>query len=156
MSLEIELDALRRVPIFRGIDDAKLRLLAFISDRVSFRSGEQLCVQGETGDAAFIILDGKADIRVKLGETERTVAQMKENDIVGEIAILCDVPRTATVVANTDMNVLSVSKDNFFKLLGEFPEMALEVMRVLALRLERTTRDLAAVKAKLPEAKTGT
>lgn len=145
------MEALRRIPIFRGVDEAKLRLLAFISDRIQFHPGEKLCEQGEAGDAALIILDGEADVRVQADDSIRTVACMKANDIVGEIAILCDMPRTATVVANSDMNVLSVSKDNFFRLLEEFPDMALEIMRVLASRLERTTRDLAMARSKLPE-----
>lgn len=147
MSLETEVEALRKVPLFRGIDDTKLRLLAFISDRMEFQSGERLCTQGEEGDSAFIILQGAADVLVNTPDGEKTVAQVSENSIVGEIAILCDVPRTATLVAANTMDVLTVSKDDFLKLLKEFPDMALEVMRTLAMRLERTTRDLAAARS---------
>ena len=144
MTLEAEVEALRRVPLFRGIDETKLRLLAFISDRTEYQQGERLCSQGEPGDSAFIILKGKADVLVNTPEGEKTVAQVSENNIVGEIAILCDVPRTASLIASTEMDVLTVSKDDFLKLLKEFPDISLEVMRTLALRLERTTRDLAA------------
>ncbi len=148
MTLEAEVEALRRVPLFRGIDATKLRLLAFISDRTEFRDGEHLCNQGEDGDFAFIILEGKADVRVHTSEGEKTVAQVGQHAIVGEIAILCDVPRTATLVAVGDMEVLTVSKEDFLRLLKEFPEISLEVMRTLAQRLERTTQDLAALKAR--------
>ncbi|MBC00063.1 MAG: cyclic nucleotide-binding protein [Rhodobacteraceae bacterium] len=147
MTLDSEVDALRRVPLFRGIDATKLRLLAFISDRTHFAPGEELCRQGEEGDSAFIILEGEADIRVSTPDGERTVARLGQHSIVGEIAILCDVPRTATVAAATEMDVLTVSKDDFLRLLKEFPDMSLEVMRTLAQRLERTTQDLAAQKA---------
>ncbi|MBA5776404.1 Crp/Fnr family transcriptional regulator [Stappia sp. F7233] len=147
MTLESEVEALRRVPLFRGIDATKLRLLAFISERTHFRDGEHLCNQGDQGDSAFIILEGTADVRVKTPEGERSVAQVGQHAIVGEIAILCDVPRTATLVALGDMDVLTVSKEDFLKLLKEFPEIALEVMRTLAQRLEKTTQDLAAIKA---------
>ncbi|MCA1241336.1 cyclic nucleotide-binding domain-containing protein [Stappia stellulata] len=147
MTLDAEVDALRRVPLFRGIDATKLRLLAFISDRTHFAPGEELCRQGEEGDSAFIILEGEADIRVSTPDGEKTVARLGQHSIVGEIAILCDVPRTATVVAATEMDVLTVSKDDFLRLLKEFPDMSLEVMRTLAQRLERTTQDLAAQKA---------
>ncbi|EFO30532.1 cyclic nucleotide-binding protein [Roseibium sp. TrichSKD4] len=144
MSLETEVEALRRVPLFRGIDETKLRLLAFISDRTEYQQGERLCIQGEPGDSAFIILKGTADVLVNTPDGEKTVAQVAENNIVGEIAIICDVPRTASLTAASDMDVLTVSKDDFLKLLTEFPDISLEVMRTLALRLERTTRDLAA------------
>lgn len=147
MTLDAEVDALRRVPLFRGIDATKLRLLAFISDRTHFSPGEELCRQGEEGDSAFIILEGEADIRVHTPDGEKTVARLGQHSIVGEIAILCDVPRTATVAAATEMDVLTVSKDDFLRLLKEFPDMSLEVMRTLAQRLERTTQDLAAQKA---------
>ena len=147
MSLDAEVEALRQVPLFRKIDPSKLRLLAFISDRVSFHPGESLCEQGETGDSAFIVVSGEADVLVNTDLGERKVASIGSNDIVGEIAILCDVPRTATVSATSEMEVLTIAKDNFLKLLEEFPEMSLEVMRVLAARLERTTRDLANLRA---------
>jgi len=155
LSLDIEVDALRNVPIFRGIDPAKLRLLAFISERIQFQPGENLCVQGEQGDAAFVILDGDADVIVHTDAGDKTVASFSKNDIFGEIAVLCDVPRTATVRAASDMNVLTVSKENFLKLMQEFPDMSLEVMRVLAQRLEATTRDLVALQAQVPKASAG-
>ncbi|MEP3049604.1 MAG: Crp/Fnr family transcriptional regulator [Roseibium sp.] len=146
MTLEAEVEALRKVPLFRGIDETKLRLLAFISDRTEYPEGERLCTQGEEGDCAFIILSGDADVLVQTAQGEKKVAQVSENSIVGEIAILCDVPRTATLVAANQMDVLTVSKDDFLKLLKEFPDISLEVMRTLAVRLERTTRDLAAAR----------
>ncbi|MCC2112906.1 MAG: cyclic nucleotide-binding domain-containing protein [Hyphomicrobiales bacterium] len=154
MSLDKEVEALRNVAIFRKIDAAKLRLLAFISERVQFAPGEVLCKQGEIGDSAFIILSGNARVVVSSNGSERTVARLGQEDVVGEIAILCDVPRTATVIAEDELTGLSVDKETFLKLLQEFPDMALQVMRVLAARLERTTRDLADLKAKVGEAGT--
>jgi CRP-like cAMP-binding protein len=147
VTLDAEVDALRRVPLFRGIDATKLRLLAFISDRSHFAPEEHLCDQGDEGDSAFIILGGEAEVRVRTGDSERTVARVGEHSIVGEIAILCDVPRTATVVAATEMDVLTISKDGFLSLLKEFPDMSLEVMRTLAQRLDRTTQALVALQS---------
>ena len=75
--------------------------------------------------------------------------------IVGEIAILCDVPRTASVVANSEVHALTITKDQFLKMMTEFPEMAIEIMRVLATRLERTTHDLADLRSQMAR-QTGT
>lgn len=148
MTLNADVQALKKVPLFAGVDDAKLRLLAFISERVTFKATERLVEQGEKGDAAYIILSGTADVLISTdGGGEQCVAQLKGNDVVGEIAILIDVPRTATVQATSDIVALAVTKENFFKLLNNFPDMAVEVMRVLAHRLERTTRDLARLRA---------
>jgi CRP-like cAMP-binding protein len=147
VSLDVEVEALKQVPLFRGIDQAKLRLLAFMSERMAFRPGERLCEQGERGDSAFIILTGEADIVVSTPTGEQRVARVRQNDMVGEISILIDVPRTASVVAVGDVVALSVSKEKFLQLMSHFPEMALEVTRVLAHRLERTTRQLAELQA---------
>lgn len=146
MGLAEEVEILRRIPLFTNIDPAKLKLMCFASERMTFKDGEVMCRQGETGDAAFIILDGTADVQVKRKEGTMSVATLTKNDIVGEIAILCDVPRTATVKAKTDMTTLCINKDLFFRLVTEFPEMAVEIMRVLAQRLEATTKELAQYK----------
>ena len=143
MSLNDEVELLRQVPIFSNIEPAQLKLLAFTSERLSFQKGQDLCVQGQPGDAAFIIIEGQADILVNtvIGELKK-VSEIGKHEIVGEIAILCDVPRTATVRATNDVIVLRISKDLFFRLLSEFPQMAIQILRELAARLEKTTSDL--------------
>jgi CRP/FNR family cyclic AMP-dependent transcriptional regulator len=77
------------------------------------------------------------------------VATIGPNDFVGEIAILCDVPRTATVRAVTRVVVLRIAKELFFRLLGEFPTMAVTMMREIAHRLEQTTGQLRTSVAEL-------
>jgi CRP-like cAMP-binding protein len=138
-SLEHEADALGRVPLFRSIDPGKLKLLAFTSDRLVFKPGETLFGAGDPGDAAYVILSGTAGVYVGQGAGQREVARPGPHEIVGEIAILCQVPRTATVTAITELIVLRITKEMFFRLVGEFPEMALEIMRHLARRLGETT-----------------
>lgn len=150
MSINAEVETLRTIPMFRTIDPGKLRLLAFISERMTLRPGEVMCTQGEMGDSAFIILEGQADVLIDTGDGgQRKVAEIGKNDVVGEMSLLCDSARTATVAASSEVTALAISKDNFFRILQEFPEVSLEVMRVLARRLERTTRDLAEVRGQL-------
>ena len=146
MSLAEEVELLKRIPLFANIEVSKLKLLAFTSERIAYKAGETLFNQDEMGDSAHIIMDGEADIVVNTPSGPLTVATMQKNDFVGEIAILCDVPRTATVKAKTDMITLCINKDLFFRLVTEFPEMAVEIMRVLAQRLEATTKELAQYK----------
>jgi CRP-like cAMP-binding protein len=64
-----------------------------------------------------------------------TVAQLGQNEFVGDIGILCDVPRTATVRAVTQLTALKITKELFFRMVTDFPAMGVEVMRVLAHRL---------------------
>jgi len=142
VSIAEEVDCLRRIPLFANVDVAKLKLLAFTSERVTFRTGETLFRQDEMGTAAYIVLDGEAEVLVRTPDGPLPVAVLGRSEIIGEIAILCDVPRTATVRARTDLTTLCISKDLFFRLIAEFPTMAVQIMRVLAHRLDNTTRQL--------------
>ncbi|MEE2970161.1 MAG: cyclic nucleotide-binding domain-containing protein [Pseudomonadota bacterium] len=144
MSLNEEVDLLRKIPLFAKIDPSKLKLLAFTSERLTYGAGQELFHQGDVGDTAYIIIDGEADVLVDTPTGELAVAKLKQNDLVGEIAILINVPRTATVRADSELTTLAISKDQFFRMIGEFPDMAVEIMRELAQRLERTTTQLRA------------
>src|SRR5207248_6587877 len=149
MQLKDEVDLLRRVPLFAGVAPSRLKLLAFTSDRVGYRPGDVLFKQGDPGDAAYVVLSGTADILVSAGDGDIKVASIETNSIVGEIAILCDVARTATVRASAPLETLRIKKDHFIRLLAEFPEMAVEIMRVLADRLSRTTAELSEARSEL-------
>lgn len=142
MSIIDEVECLRRIPLFANIEVPKLKLLAFTSERMCFSAGEVLFRQNEMGGSAYIILCGEARVLVDTPGGPLAVATLRRSDIVGEIAILCDVPRTASVIAETDLTVLCISKDTFFRMVMEFPQMGVEVMRVLAQRLEHTTRQV--------------
>ncbi|MEE2996252.1 MAG: Crp/Fnr family transcriptional regulator [Pseudomonadota bacterium] len=142
MSLNEEVEALRSVPLFAKIEPSKLKLLAFTSERLTFPAGGELFHEGDQGDAAYIILDGQAEIIIDTPNGELAVAKVGKNDLIGEIAILIDVPRTATIRAETNLTALAITKDLFFRMVNEFPDMAVEIMRELAHRLEATTTQL--------------
>jgi CRP-like cAMP-binding protein len=147
MSIEQEVEILRKIPLFANIDSAKLKLMCFASERLTFKPGQSLFNQGDVGDSAYIIIAGTADVIVTNKGGPLVVAQAGKNDIVGEIAILCDVPRTASVTATSELVALRVTKDLFFRMIIDFPEMGVEVMRVLAHRLEQTTAQLSRARA---------
>ena len=117
-------------------------MLAFASERLTYAPGQELFHQGDMGDKAFIVVAGTADVLVDTPDGELVVTQLGKNDLIGEIAILCDVPRTATVRAADALTALAISKDLFFRMVTEFPEMGVEIMRELAQRLEQTTAQL--------------
>ena len=142
MSLKDEVELLRRVPVFAQIEPAKLKLLAFTSERIAYEAGKILFHRGDMADAAYIIIEGEVEVIVDGPAGPVTVAMIGKNDIVGEIAILCDVPRTATVKAASELVTLRISKELFFRLIVEFPQIGIEIMRVLAERLENTTIQL--------------
>jgi CRP-like cAMP-binding protein len=142
MSLLQEYELLRRIPFFAEIEPAKLKLLAFMSERVGYDSGKVLFRQGDPADAAYLIIEGEADIIVDTQTGPLSIATLGANDIVGEMAILADVPRTATVRARTRLVALRIGKDPFMRMVREFPTMAISIMRELAHRLELTNNQL--------------
>jgi CRP-like cAMP-binding protein len=148
MLLKDEVGMLRQVPLFAGVAPAKLKLLAFTSDRVTYAPGQLLFKQGDVGDAAYVVLSGKAEVMVDSPTGQIKVAEVDPNSIVGEIAILCNVSRTATVRATTAVEALRIRKDHFLRMLGEYPEMTVEIMRVLADRLSHTTAELTEERSK--------
>ena len=142
MTLQDDVELLRNIPLFAKIEPSKLKLLAFTAQRLTYNAGESLFHQGDDGDSAYIIVDGDADVLVDSPTGPITVATVGKNDFVGEIAILCDVPRTATITAKTTLTTMRISKELFFQLVSQFPQMSIEIMRELARRLEVTTRQL--------------
>lgn len=154
MSLNQEVELLRSIPLFAKIEPSKLKLLAFTSERLTFQPGQSLCHQGDIGDAAYLIVDGTADVIIEGDDgSQLTVAQVGKNAFIGEIAILCDVPRTATIKAASTLTTLRITKDLFYRLVSEFPQMTIEIMREIAARLDRTTQDLQATRNELTELK---
>jgi CRP/FNR family cyclic AMP-dependent transcriptional regulator len=151
MSLTKDVEILRSIPLFAKVEPAKLKLLAFTSERLEYMSGDELFHQGDYGDAAYVILEGEADILVDTPKGPVNIVTLGKNEIIGEIALLCDVPRTATVVAHGGLETLRLSKAGFFHLVTQFPQVGIEVMSALASKLNRTTQALTAARGRLDE-----
>ena len=142
MNLNEEVEFLKRVPIFSKIEPARLKLIAFTGERMTFNTGQEVCHQGDPGDAMYVILDGVADVLIDTPAGQLRVAQLRKNGFFGETAILCDAPRNATIKASESLLTLKINKDMFYRLVAEFPQMAIEIMRELAHRLEDTNQKL--------------
>lgn len=148
-----EVELLRKIPLFSSIDPGKLKLLAFASNRKIYNEGQDLFKQGDAGDSAFVVVSGEAEIIVHTDKKEVIVATVGANEIIGEISILCEIPRTATVRANKPLEVLKIKKEHFLGLISQVPELGIEVMRELASRLQKTTSELGEARKELSTAK---
>lgn len=144
MTLDTEVQCLRQVPMFRDVDQAGLKLLAFTSECVQFAAGQRFFCQGDAADAAYVILEGRADVSLNTPTGEIKIAELGKNALVGEMGILLDSPRSATITAAGPTTALRIDKRVFLELLTQFPQMSLAIIREIASRLEKTTAQLAA------------
>ena len=140
--LNAEVEMLRRIPLFSRIEPSKLKLLAFTSEHMTFRDGQWLMRQGQVGNEAYVLMEGRVAVTVDSPDGEFVVAELGGNELIGEIAILCDVPRVASVKAIGDVKTLLIRKELFLQLVSQFPQMGIEIMRSLADRLNRTNQEL--------------
>lgn len=139
-ALEGELRLLRDLPVFAAMDPAKLKLLAFTSDVKSFAAGETLVRQGDSGSTAYMILSGQADIVVERPDrTENVLFAIGPGRMVGELALLCETPRSATVRATSSVTALELRPEVFAELARQDADFAYAMTRDLARRLIDTT-----------------
>jgi CRP-like cAMP-binding protein len=143
VTVQQEYEVLRQVSFFAEIEPPKLKALAYVSERVGFDDNKIVFRQGDAGDAAYLIIEGEADIVLEdpvAGPV--TVATLHANELVGEMSILTSEPRTATVRAKGRLVALRIGKDPFMRMVREFPSMAVSVMQELAHRVNDTNNQL--------------
>lgn len=144
MNLKEIVCVLCEIPMFRNVEEKRLKLFAMMGQTLTYRQGERVFEKGDEGDAAYVILDGSVDVLIPVDSGEISVAVLGSKEIFGEMAVLLDQPRTTAIAARTDLKVLLLDRQAFFNMLSEFPDVAIELIKVIGARLEATTRDLAA------------
>jgi CRP/FNR family cyclic AMP-dependent transcriptional regulator len=155
MSLNQAVEVMQEIQLFRNVDLKQLKVVAMMGETRTYRANERLFEKGDEGDAAFIILDGAVDVMVGVDGGERSVATLGKGEIFGELAVLCDQPRTTAIAAHSDLEVLRLDRNVVMNLMREFPDISLEMVRILGRRLERTTMELSAALAKLQDQAAG-
>jgi CRP-like cAMP-binding protein len=135
MALGLRSDAkvkiISRVPLFGGLSKKELTQVASIADEIDFRAGKTLIREGEPGREFFILLEGGAEVTRK----GKRLATRKGGDFFGEVALMCDVPRVATVVTTAPTRALVITDRDFRALVKRTPEIALKVLAAVGERL---------------------
>ena len=136
-SQDTKVEALKRAPLFEGLSRKELTQLARVSEDMEIPAGTTLCKEGEVGHEFFVIIDGNVDIT----RNGRKVAVRGSGEFVGEIALLEQTPRTATVTAKTPLRVFVLTSQGFRSLLDENPGVERKVLRALARRVVELAKD---------------
>ena len=126
-----KIEAMAKVPLFSCCSKPELRRIAQIADEVDLRAGLVLTKEGARGREFFILLEGEADVR----SNTRLLPPLRAGDFLGEIALLSDVPRTATVTAITPIRALVITDRAFRDLLRKSPVIQSKILEAVATRL---------------------
>jgi len=133
----VNLQDLRKSPLFEGLSDQELQRLVDDARPVSLRAGETLMKQGETGDSAFVVLKGGFEIQKQSGSSLIKIDVRNPGEIIGEMALLSNAPRSATVVAVSDSEALRISQEAFENLLSTNPSATMAVLHWVMARLSQ-------------------
>jgi CRP/FNR family transcriptional regulator, cyclic AMP receptor protein len=137
-------EVLARSGILQGVDPEAAEALAKDMDIVEIRKGEVVFNEGEPGDSLYIVMSGKLKLGRRAADgRQNLIALMGPSDMIGELSLFDPGPRTATATAVTDARVARLRKQALRPWLTNRPEIAEQLLRVLARRLRRTNNALA-------------
>ena len=133
---DAKIELLKRVPLFAGCSKSELRELAKSADELDIREGTVLTREGRPGREFFVLVDGTARV-TKAG---KKVADLGAGDWFGEIALITNSPRTATVTATSPGDILVITDRRFRSVVETMPSIALKVLATVGDRLTQDAR----------------
>jgi CRP/FNR family cyclic AMP-dependent transcriptional regulator len=128
-----KIDLLKKVWLFSACSDKELKHIASLADQVEVEEGAVLTKEGKLGVDFFVIAGGKAKVSIR----NRRVANLGPGDFFGEMALLDQGPRAATVTAETPMSLLVLGARNFTELLDSTPSVSRKILKGVAERLRK-------------------
>jgi len=129
-------DVLRTIPLFEHCSKQELALIAGIADEIDFPAGKTLITEGERGREFMAIVSGEVEVR----RNGRKLATLGAGSFVGEMALLSQAPRSATVTTTTPVDLFVITDRHFLHLLEQNPTLWLKVARALAERVEADSK----------------
>ena len=124
--------------MFAKMETSKLKLLAFASEIVSFDDGDVVFNSGDSADFAYVIMEGAVDIVTETDSGPVVSDTLSQNQLIGELGLLNNAPRNATLVTRGRLRVMKITGDMFFRMLRENADVALDVIRMLSDKLSRS------------------
>jgi CRP-like cAMP-binding protein len=128
---DAKIELIRKAPLFAHCSRKELGSVALVADEIDMREGKVLTREGDPGREFFVLIEGTADVRRK----GRRVNTMSDGDFFGEIALVSNRPRTATVTATTPVRLLVVTDRAFRELMRKMPTIQSKVLAALAERV---------------------
>ena len=129
---------------FQGLEDKELQEIAELTEFCMYPPDHVLCQEGELEDVFYIIAEGNVIISKKVGEekTERVLRLGEKGDIVGEMSMIQNLPRSATVRTTTECTVLEMERQDFEAILSSNPRMAIDIIRITLDRMRANDKTM--------------
>ena len=131
-----KIDFLKKVPLFSNLSKRHLNEIGKHADQVSIKAGKVLAQQGNIGWDFILIVEGKAQVK----KDGKVIRHLSSGDFLGEISLIDGEPRTATVIAETDMALLVVHRRSFDHLLDTIPGLQKKIIISLCKYLRRAEK----------------
>ena len=146
MAPPVSSTVLRTVPLFASVPDEQLRMLATVVTRRSATRGSIIIAAGDPTDSLYIILSGRLKVMMSDADgKEVTLSLLGAGEFFGEMGLIDDNPRSASVVAIEPCELLAITRRDFRKCMTENAEMAMAVMRGLVRRLREADRKIGSL-----------
>jgi len=134
----MDAELLQKSPLLAGLSKESLDQLVKMSQAVTLSAGEKLIEEGDAGDSAYVILDGELEVSKRSGARDIVLSTRRAGDLIGEMALLNQAPRMATVRATRDSRLLKIPAEAFEQLLRSSPEATLAILHTVTARLRNT------------------
>ena len=137
-------DILRRIWLFSELSQDQIDAVSSFTFQKTFRSGELIIEEGRTGNGCYVVVSGKVEVLKGLGtENQRTLARREAGEVFGEMALLGEWPRTASVRALDEVVCLGIDRWVFLAQLERHPQLGIKMLQILAQRLRESDARLA-------------
>jgi len=143
-------DLIRKIDFFEPLDGRIVNKIARVCIPREYSPGDHVVRQGDPGLGLYFITAGRVRVEINRNGANSPVAELQAGDVVGELSIIDNKPRSANVVCLTDTSCLLLTRDSFLKLIRNYPEIAIQMARALAARLRDTDEHMEMHKPAAP------
>ncbi len=146
-SYPIKINHLNEIPIFDQLSTGEIRIILKYMNCIEFHKGDLIAREGDLGKHMFFILSGKMNVIKERKNEEIIIDTLFKGKSIGEMSIIDEKPRSASLVAATDIILLRLTKDGFNSIIHNFPEMGIKILRkvsrIMSLNLRKVSGKLA-------------
>ena len=146
---DIIIEILKNLRLFRDLNYNAIKELTFLFSERVFQAGETIFEENDTGNSLLVIISGEVRITQRANVSgEETLTVLKQGDFFGEMALLEDLPRSATAIAHSDSFILEISSEKFLRFLEKDPASGVRILiplaRILSARLREADSKIKA------------